>query len=260
MRNAVVSPKLLPRTSHISAANTRRRAAAVSQFFNHPAVLLVLGFVLTGVVGAVLTDRFQSAEKDRESRLAEDRAERELRFQVVQQVTDLAYARRALAGMVISSITRDAPLAEITARKAAYDQAYIAWNTQLQSILFKIRRAAQDRSESPFEVWFNQDLGNWFRLQDECLTQAVDVANKQRQEVDCGWRRPLREIGVRIQECSYAVTDALASYVYFDLSQEHESRRSQLQLSSMKIKRACPSPASFQQGSAPGADGPTKVE
>jgi preprotein translocase subunit Sss1 len=36
----------------------------ISGFFAHPAVLLILGFVLTGLVGGALTDKWKAREWD----------------------------------------------------------------------------------------------------------------------------------------------------------------------------------------------------
>jgi hypothetical protein len=207
----------------------------------HPIVQMLVGFVLTGLLGAFLTSYFEETAKEREIEVARANTERDARFSTVQQLTELVYGRRAAADLVISAINRDAPMEEVQNRKRAYDQAYVAWNTQLQSALFRIRRATNEAAESKFEIWFNRDLGDLLRIQDDCVTQAFDVRQKRRRAIDCNWSDKVRFSGLSgaIQECSYYVTDAFAEYAYFDPGHGRIDRQKQLEWAGNRIAQHC---------------------
>lgn len=206
-----------------------------------PIIQMIIGFFLTGLLGAFLTSHFEESAKDREIEVARANAERDARFSTLQQLTELIYGRRTAADLVVSAINRSAPMAEVIARKKAYDQAYVAWNTQLQSTLFKIRRATSAAAESKFEVWLNQDLGGLLRIQDACVTQAFDVKSKLRRTVDCDWEDKVRfsHLSAAIQECSYYVTDAFAEYVYFDPKLGDVDRQKQMEWAERRIAQHC---------------------
>ncbi len=89
-----------------------------AQFFSNlstqPAVLLVLGFALTGLVGTFITGRWQKAEWDRQqTRLVEIQGIN-LKYQIIDDVTKLIGERNAAAlAIVVPLLGGDKDLALI---------------------------------------------------------------------------------------------------------------------------------------------------
>ena len=67
-----------------------------------------------------------------------------VRRKSVESLAHLIYDRRTRAGMVVSSMRRNAPLDEIQFRKRAYDEAYVDWNKNILLNLFVIREVGGD--------------------------------------------------------------------------------------------------------------------
>lgn len=79
----------------------RSWAQILSNIFTQPAVLLVLGFALTGLVGTFITGRWQKAEWDRQqTRLIEIQGVN-LKYQIIDDVTKLIGERNAAALAIV---------------------------------------------------------------------------------------------------------------------------------------------------------------
>lgn len=165
----------------------------VSEALRHPAVLTLLGFVLTTLVGGFLTYRFNEATQTASA--AE--SIRSNAIAAVTEISDLVSERRERAALVISSIRRAAPAAEIEARKAAYDEAYVRWNEKVPGDLLRIREDLAGPSWFAYERYIDAltDIGvlsyksDWtpymdahslehraglLSIMDSCLTMAFD--------------------------------------------------------------------------------------
>src|SRR5688572_5240146 len=64
---------------------------ALSKFFQHPAVLLILGFTITGWIGAKLANNWQSQEWNRQQGVQSKEWERQQQRLVKIRDTDLKY-------------------------------------------------------------------------------------------------------------------------------------------------------------------------
>jgi hypothetical protein len=86
----------------------------------------------------------------------------------------MIYDRRTRAGMVVSSIRRNAPLDEVQFRKRAYDEAYVDWNKNVLLNLFVIREVGGELKFAALEQMFEDDLVGAMADVDRCLTKAYD--------------------------------------------------------------------------------------
>ena len=92
-------------------------------------VSAVLNGIVTACVGTWLAQTYATQQTRRKS---------------VETIANLIYDRRTRAGMVVSSMRRNAPLEEIQFRKRAYDEAYVDWNKNILLNLFVIREVGGD--------------------------------------------------------------------------------------------------------------------
>jgi hypothetical protein len=112
--------------------------------------------------------------------LAQTYSKYQARRAAIETIAHLVYERRTRAGMVASSIRRDAEIAEVRQRKQAYDEAYVDWNKNVMLNLFAIREAAGDLNVSSLEPVFEDHLIAAMADQDRCVTKAYDarIANQ----------------------------------------------------------------------------------
>lgn len=119
----------------------------------------ILNGIVTAGVGAWLAQTYATQQNRRKS---------------VETLAHLIYDRRTRAGMVVSSMRRNAPLEEIQFRKRAYDEAYVDWNKNILLNLFAIREVAGDLKFAVLVKSFEDELVASMADVDRCLTQAYD--------------------------------------------------------------------------------------
>lgn len=136
-----------------SARLTRRQLIAFAL------VSAILNGIVTACVGTWLAQTYATQQSHRKS---------------VETLAHLIYDRRTRAGMVVSSMRRNASLDEIQYRKRAYDEAYVDWNKNILLNLFAIREVAGDLKFATLAKAFEDELVASMADVDRCLTQAYD--------------------------------------------------------------------------------------
>ena len=137
-----------------SARLTRR------QLITFALVSAVLNGVVTACVGTWLAQTYATQQSRRKS---------------VETLAHLIYDRRTRAGMVVSSLRRNALPEEIQYRKRAYDEAYVDWNKNILLNLFAIREVAGDLKFTTLVKAFEDELVASMADVDRCLTKAFDA-------------------------------------------------------------------------------------
>ena len=130
----------------------------------------VINGIITASVGAWLARTYSTYQARRAA---------------IENIAHLVYERRTRAGMVASSIRRNAELEEVRHRKQAYDEAYVDWNKNVMLNLFAIREAAGDLNVSSLEPVFEDHLIAAMADQDRCVTKAYDarIANQDAKSI-----------------------------------------------------------------------------
>jgi hypothetical protein len=136
-----------------SAGLTRKQLIAFAL------VSTILNGIATACVGAWLAHTYATQQNRRKS---------------VEEIAHLIYDRRTRAGMVVSSLRRNAPLDEVEFRKRAYDEAYVDWNKNILLNLFVIREVGGSLKFAALERMFEDDLVGAMADVDRCLTKAYD--------------------------------------------------------------------------------------
>ncbi len=168
--------RIARRVKHESKAELK--TSTIGNLLRHPLFTLVVGFILTGLIGSYISQRYQERAKAQEREITEQRQQYELGIRSLEDATTLIYSRRTRAALLFSSLQRSAPIEELTQRKRDYDASFFDMNSKLQTTLFGIRRATGSESYSRFENLYETTLRKPFALLDECITDAVDVAVK----------------------------------------------------------------------------------
>lgn len=136
-----------------SARLTRRQLIAFAL------LSAILNGIVTACVGTWLAQTYATQQSRRKS---------------VETLAHLIYDRRTRAGMVVSSMRRNAPLEEIQYRKRVYDEAYVDWNKNILLNLFAIREVAGDLKFATLVKAFEDELVASMADVDRCLTKAYD--------------------------------------------------------------------------------------
>lgn len=177
-----------PGQQNRSVAPTSR----LGEVLRHPLVVTLFGFFCTGILGTYLTWwlAYRSHLDDTEASI------RNSAVAAVSDISDLVNERRTRGELVISAVRRGAPESEVVARKVAYDEAYVRWNTKVPGDLLRVR-AMFHWSRSRFERYIDgltnanvllhgidagvllhrQQLApnhGLFSIMDACITRAFD--------------------------------------------------------------------------------------
>lgn len=136
-----------------TARLTRRQLVAFAL------VSAVVNGIVTAVIGGYLARTYAIYHERRQS---------------IEGLASLFYARRTRAGMVVSSLRRNADLQEVRDRKRAYDDAYVDWNTNIRRNLFVIREVMGASQMAKLEQVFEDTLVAGLSDIDRCLTKAYD--------------------------------------------------------------------------------------
>ena len=119
-----------------------------------------LNGIVTASVGAWLAHSYTTAQTHRSS---------------IDGLASLLYDRRTRAGLVVSSLRRNAELDELRHRKQAYDEAYVDWNKNLRQNLFAIRDVMGEGAFTALEQDFENYLVQPLAKIDACVTKAYDI-------------------------------------------------------------------------------------
>lgn len=92
-------------------------------------VLLLAGFLLTTIVGTVLTSWYSSRQLEQQKRIEQIKAKQEAGLTAISRISELMYERYTTAMFLASALKRDAPLEEIKERKKLYDLPPINWTS-----------------------------------------------------------------------------------------------------------------------------------
>lgn len=200
----------------------------------------VLNGIVTACVGAWLAQTYATQQTRRKS---------------VETLANLIYERRTRAGMVVSSMRRNAPPDEIQFRKRAYDEAYVDWNKNILLNLFAIREVGGDLKFTALEKSFEDDLVAIMADIDRCLTKAYDrkLAGEDVTQILDGCR--MAQMHQFVLDCGATFTDELYKLTRLSFSPFSNARTERKRLAEINIKANCTRPPEppAQQAPAPPA-------
>jgi uncharacterized membrane protein YccF (DUF307 family) len=201
-----------------SARLTRR------QLISFALVSAVLNGIVTACVGTWLAQTYATQQSRRKS---------------VETLAHLIYDRRTRAGMVVSSMRRNAPIEEIQYRKRAYDEAYVDWNKNILLNLFAIREVAGDLKFVTLVKAFEDELVGSMADVDRCLTQAYDHKLKGEDVAPMLDACHMATMHQFVLDCGATFTDELyklTSFSFVPFSHAIEERK---RLAEANIKANC---------------------
>jgi uncharacterized membrane protein YccF (DUF307 family) len=200
----------------IRAARLTRR-----QLITFALMSAVINGIVTACVGAWLAQTYATQQARRKS---------------VEALANLIYERRTRAGMVVSSMRRNAPADEIQFRKRAYDEAYVDWNKNILLNLFVIREVGGDMKFAGLEKSFEDDLVASMADVDRCLTKAYDrkLAGEDVAPILDACRMP--QLHQFVLDCGATFTDELYKLTRLSFSPFSNAKAERKRLAEINIK------------------------
>jgi hypothetical protein len=226
-------------------------------YLRHPLISVVVGFLLTGVVGTLLTHYFQAQEKKALLQREAYNHIRQFSQAGARRITEAAYLRSALLRPVQETI--------LEARKNSYDESAKQWNTDLIKHLLTFREYAESRDPIFIERNIEDDLVPIFRAVDVCLTEEFDDVQgtnssdlaKHEGRLICWVRVGDKEDAVELASlleasrvCSYEISTLLFSWVAVNLKSDDDAWRDNAKKVQDIISQRCNQAYTFIEASA----------
>ncbi len=201
---------------------------------SHPLTAVVVGFLLSGVVGLVLNWAFNENAKERERiysaqvadaerKLTESRVFYESSLGAIQDFSRAVYARHTRAMMLVSALKRGVSSEEIKERKRLYDDAFVNWGINQQANLLAIRRLTKSAGFSSFEADVEFKLVPVLRTLDSCLTRAYDENVRGGNSVVILDECRAGDLLQQALDQGYAVTSGLYEHITGEMLRETKS-------------------------------------
>jgi len=184
----------------------------------------ILNGIVTAGVGAWLAQTYATQQTRRKS---------------IEAIANLIYDRRTRAGMVVSSMRRNAPLDEIQFRKRAYDEAYVDWNKNILLNLFVIREVGGDFQFTALEHMFEDNLVAAMADVDRCLTTAYDSKLAGSNPVPILDTCRMAELHQFVLDCGATFTDELDKLTSFSFAPFSHGLAERKRLVEANIKANC---------------------
>ena len=181
------------------------RNAQYRDVLAHPLTSVIVGFILTGIIGWALTNWYN--ERQKQNDLA--RARFENGTAAAQDFARVVYRRYTRATMLDSALLREAEPEEVRQRKKEYDEAYADWGASLQANLFVIRKLTGKFEYSALESPVENTLVPAFTSIDQCLTKAYDARLRGQSPTPILRACKMKEQLKQTLDISYDVTEEL---------------------------------------------------
>jgi hypothetical protein len=188
----------------------------------------ILNGIATACVGAWLAQTYATQQNRRKS---------------VEEIARLIYDRRTRAGMVVSSLRRNAPLDEVEFRKRAYDEAYVDWNKNILLNLFIIREVSGELKFTALARMFEDDLVGAMADVDRCLTKAYDRKLAGADPIPLLDGCQMSELHQFVLDCGATFTDELYKLTQLSFSPFSGEKQKRKTLAETNIKANCTRPA-----------------
>ncbi len=201
----------------------------------------VLNGVVTACIGAWLAQTYSTQQTRRKS---------------VETLANLVYERRTRAGMVVSSMRRNAPMEEIQYRKRAYDEAFVDWNKNILLNLFVIREVSGDLRFTALEKSFEDDLVATMADIDRCLTRAYDKKLAGEDVIPILDACQMAQMHQLVLNCGATFTDELYKLTRLSFSPFSESKAERKRLAAINIRANCTRPVEVPTPKPPAAQAP----
>jgi hypothetical protein len=215
-----------------------RVAGALENFLRHPLATMLIGFVLTGVVGTVLTNHFANLRQKE----AKENEQREVRRKAVLEVSRLFSERLGRAEMLSVAIERRAARDVVVRLKQLYEDAEARATVVRQELVLLMREAMVQRDFDSLRSDLEARLARKrMRPLRECIdrasTRALEAGDGGAVLRDCGFADLLAES----RACGDVIADSLFDLAALSVLDPRDPHATKVRTKTRtKIEQACP--------------------
>lgn len=213
-------------------------ASEEKRWFEHPMANLVVGFLLTGVLGTALTQNFMD-RREQEKRHAQAAMERK---EAVRTVSELLATTVLQAELFFEAMALGDPAGDIDRRKDEYEQAFKAWRTRRGSLTLLSRELMSEENFRQFDEFVHRRLNDGTILPlRRCLVETYH-ASRTGGAAD---RPPACDFDVLLDAsatCGDAVVEALYAFAATGASEQGPADREITEKVRGHIDEDCPGP------------------
>ena len=144
------------------------------EWLRHPLVSIILGFILTGVLGTAITQNFldQREQEKLRAQLVIDKKHAVVQFLKINE------ERRVRGELALNALRGNANTEEIKTTKMAYEKAYVTWSIERPATLLLFRELLSTENyqliKSKFEDSLVEKIFNPIR---HCLSESFEHGN-----------------------------------------------------------------------------------
>jgi hypothetical protein len=143
-------------------------------WLEHPLASVVLGFILTGVIGTAITQHFLD-RREQEKLRAQGALDRK---QAIHQFSKLNEERKVRADMMLKALRSNSNDDELKTARQEYEKAYVTWSVERPSTLLLFRDLLSSENYQLVETRFTESLvGKIFSPIRLCLTTSLGHGN-----------------------------------------------------------------------------------
>jgi hypothetical protein len=143
-------------------------------WLEHPLASIVLGFILTGVLGTAITQHFLD-RREQEKLRAQATLDRK---QAIHQFSKLNEERKVRADMMLKALRSNSNDDELKTARQEYEKAYVTWSVERPSTLLLFRDLLSSENYQLVETRFTESLvGKIFSPIRLCLTASLSHGN-----------------------------------------------------------------------------------
>ena len=143
-------------------------------WLRHPLVSMVLGFILTGVLGTALTQHFMDRREQEKLRAQATLDTKE----AIQQFARLNEERKVRADIMLKVLRSNSNDDEVKTARQEYEKAFVAWSVERPGTLLLFRDLLSSENYQLVETGFRESLvGKIFDPIRLCLTTSLGHGN-----------------------------------------------------------------------------------
>lgn len=206
------------------------------RWYEHPLANVVVGFLLTGVLGTALTQHFLD-RREREKLRSQGAIQRK---EAVRQFSELMATSQLRAELLVEATKSGQPPDVVAQRIDDFEAAYATWRMQRGSLALLTRDLMSEEHYFQFEEFVGKRLNDGALVPlRACLMDAYRAAKEPGSGIagpDCD----LEVLARRATECSDAVIDALYVFASAGVTKTGKADPKAVERTIQRVDEACP--------------------
>lgn len=216
---------------------SEKKAEKDRSWVNHPLTNLVLGFLLTGVLGTALTQNFMDRREREKLRSQAAIARKE----AVKELSQLMAARQLHAELFVEGIESGASSEEIGRLKAGHQEAYETWRLRRASTMLLAREVMSDAHYREFAGFINIRLvENTFVPIRSCISEIFSRSKQRQAALTAIERCKINDLLQRSVQCSDGILEALYVFAAAGTSNSRIADSDAISDATQGVEQACP--------------------